>query len=63
MLRRQRRSPWPSPATLLYRPSLPVGLQGYILYRYRAVVWNIENIVIIVIKHLEMKQISALNDP
>ena len=29
--------PWPSPATLLYRPSLPVGLQGYILHRHRTV--------------------------
>ena len=34
----QRRSLWPSSTTLLYRPSLPVGLQGYILYWHRAVV-------------------------
>ena len=34
----QHRSPWPSPTTLLYHPSLPVGLLGYILYRHRAVV-------------------------
>ena len=27
------------PATLLYRPSLPAGPQGYILYRHRAVVY------------------------
>ena len=33
----QRGSPWPSPATLLFRPSLPVGLQRYILYRHRVV--------------------------
>ena len=30
-------SPKPSLATRLYIPSLPVGLQGYILYRHRAV--------------------------
>ncbi len=29
--RHQHGYPWSSPATLLYRPSLPVGLQGYIL--------------------------------
>ena len=28
----QHGSPWLSPANLLYRPLLPVGLQGYILY-------------------------------
>ena len=28
----------PSFATPLYRPSLPVGIQGYILYQHRAVV-------------------------
>ena len=37
---RQHGSPWPSPSTLLNRLSLPVGLQGYILYRHRAVVWR-----------------------
>ena len=37
---RQRLSPWPSPATFLYRPSLPVSLQGYILYRHRAVLYR-----------------------
>ena len=30
--------PWPSLTTQLYRPSLREGLQGYILYQYRAVV-------------------------
>ena len=34
----QHGSPWPSPTTPFYRPSLPVGLQGYILYRHRPVV-------------------------
>ena len=29
----QRRSPWPSLITRLYRSSLPIGLQGYILYQ------------------------------
>ena len=38
MSRRQQGSPWTSLNTLLYRPSLLVGLQGYILYRHRAVV-------------------------
>ena len=38
MSRHQRRYPWPSPASPLYRPSLPVGLQGYNLYRHKAVV-------------------------
>ena len=33
--------PWPSLATHLYRPSLPGGLQGYILYRHRAVVYRL----------------------
>ena len=28
---------WPSQAIRPYRPSLPVGLQGYILYRHRAI--------------------------
>ena len=29
---------WPPLATTLYRQSLTVGLQGYILYRHRAVI-------------------------
>ena len=37
MSRRQHGSPWPSPANHLYRPSFRVGLQGYILYRHRAI--------------------------
>ena len=32
--RHQHGSPWPFPATL------PIGLQGYILYRHRAVVYR-----------------------
>ena len=36
MSRHQHRSPWPSLATLLHRPSLPLGIQCYILYRHRA---------------------------
>ena len=40
MSHRHRGSPWPSPATRLYRLSLPVGLQGYILYRHRAIVYR-----------------------
>ena len=41
MSRRQQRSPWPSPATCLYRPSPPVGIQGYILYQHKTVVYKI----------------------
>ena len=37
MSRHQYESPWPSPATPLYRSSLPVDLQGYILYWLRAI--------------------------
>ena len=40
MSRRQQGSPWLSLATQLYRQLLPVGLQGYILYRHRAVVYR-----------------------
>ena len=36
--RHQHRYPWPFLTTPLYRPSLLVGLQGYILYWHRAVV-------------------------
>ena len=38
MSRCQHGSPWPFLATRLYRSLLPGGLQGYILYRHRAVV-------------------------
>ena len=41
MSRHQHWSPWPSPATLLYRPSLPVGLQGYIPYKHTAAEYRI----------------------
>ena len=34
----KHRFPEPSLATRLYRPSLPAGLQGYILNRHRAAV-------------------------
>ena len=36
----QHGSPWPSPTSLLYRPLLPVGFQGYILYWHKAVVYR-----------------------
>ena len=38
MLCCKHESPRPSPTTRLYRPSLPAGLQGYILDRHSAVV-------------------------
>ena len=40
MSRHQCISSWPSPATFLYHPSLPVSLQGYILYRYVGSSWS-----------------------
>ena len=36
----QRISPWLSLTTRLNRPSFPIGLQGYILYRQRAIVYR-----------------------
>ena len=36
----QHGSPWPSLATRLYRPLLPGGLQGYIMYRHRDAVYR-----------------------
>ena len=40
MLRCRHGSPWPSPSCSLYRPLLPEGLPGYILYRHRAVLYR-----------------------
>ena len=40
MPRHQLRSPWPSPATLLYRLSVLIDFQGCILYQHRAVVYR-----------------------
>ena len=42
MSRCQHRSPWPNPATCLYRSSPPGYLQGYILFRHRAVVYRFQ---------------------
>ena len=50
---RQHRSPWASLVTRLYHPSLPVGLQGYILYRHRAVVYRFELIVLPFVVHVK----------
>ena len=36
----QHGSPWPSLDTRLYRQSYPAGLQGFILYRHRAVLYR-----------------------
>ena len=38
MSRHQRGSPCAFHATLLYRPSLPIGLQGNIPYRHKSIV-------------------------
>ena len=46
VLRCQHGSPWPSLATRLYRQLLPGGLQGYILYRHRAVVYRFLQVVL-----------------
>ena len=40
MSRGQHGYPWPSPTIRLYRPSLLVGLQGYIMYQHKAVVYR-----------------------
>ena len=40
MSHHQHGSPWPSPTIHLYRPLLPVGLQGYIQYRHRPVAYR-----------------------
>ena len=48
----QHGSPWPSPATLLYRPSLPVGLQGYILYPHRPVLCMFQLVVLPLLVHM-----------
>ena len=53
MSRCQHGSPWPSPATDLYRPSLPVGLQGYILYQHRAVVCRFKLVILPFLVHVK----------
>ena len=53
MSRHQHGYTWPSPATLLYRPSLPVGLPGYILYRHRAVVCRFSLVVLPLLVHMK----------
>ena len=50
---RQHGSPWPSFATRLYRPSLPAGLQGYLLYRRRAVVYKFLLVVLPLLVHVK----------
>ena len=52
MSRHQQRYLWPFPANLLYRPSLPAGLQGYILYRHRAIVYGISTLKISILVNL-----------
>ena len=47
------RSLWPSRATHLYRLLLPVGLQGNILYRHRAVVYKFELVVLPLLVHVK----------
>ena len=51
--RHQCRYPWPSLATLLNRPSLPAGLQGYILYRHNAVVCRFSLFVLPLLVHVK----------
>ena len=53
MSRHQHGYPWPSAATLLYRPSLLVGFQGYILYRHRALVCRFLLVVLLLLVHVK----------
>ena len=46
MSRNQYGYPWPFLATPLYRPSLPAGLQDYILYRNRDALCRFELVVL-----------------
>ena len=43
---------WPSLTTPPYSPLLPVGLQGYILYRHRAAVCRFELVVLPLLFHV-----------
>ena len=52
MSRCQHGSPWPPLATRLYRPLLPGGLQGYILYRHRAVVYRFLLVALALLVHV-----------
>ena len=45
--------PWPFLATPLYRPSLPAGLQGNILYRYRAAECKFRLVVLSLLDHVK----------
>ena len=51
--RHQHGYPWSSPATPLYCPSLPVGLQGYILYWHRAVVCRFLLVILLLLVHVK----------
>ena len=51
--RHQHGSSWPSLASLLYRPSHPVNLQGYILYRHKAVVCRFYLVVLPLLVHVK----------
>ena len=46
-------SSWPSLATRPFRPSLTGGLQGYILYRHRAVVYSFLRVVLPLLVHVK----------
>ena len=52
MSRYQHEYPWPSLATPPYCPLFPVGLQGYIPYRHRAVCW-FELVVLPLLGHVK----------
>ena len=50
----QHESHWPSPVTRLCRASLPTeGLQGYILYWHRAVVYRFLRVVLPLLVHMK----------
>ena len=52
MSRYQHGYPWPFLATLLYRPLLPAGLQGYIPYQHRTTVCRFELVILPLLVHL-----------
>ena len=53
MSRWLRGSFWPSPATLLYRPLLQVGLQTHILYQHKVVMYTFYRVVLPLVVHVK----------
>ena len=53
ILRHQYGYPWHSLAIPSYHPSLPVGLQGYILYQHRAAVRSFKLVILPLLVHVK----------